>query len=114
MSFGHEREKLIGAAAGKAMSAVATRREDSEDLFAHTRMSLGDHIEELRRHMIKALLGFFLAMIVGFIVSPYVLNWIKAPIEAGMGELYNKRLEETINKQDKLDEDVKNLINARR
>ena len=62
MSFGSNRSNAIIGAAGTAMGAVANRREDSDDLFAHTRMSLGDHIEELRRHMIKALIGFFIAM----------------------------------------------------
>jgi len=114
MSFGSNRSNAIIGAAGTAMGAVANRREDSEDLFAHTRMSLGDHIEELRRHMIKALIGFFIAMIAGFFVSEYVLDYIKAPIEAGMRELYNKRLEETIKKQDELDQKVKDLYNQRR
>src|SRR5437660_12927589 len=100
---------------GKATAAVGaglSRREDGDDLFAHTRMSLGDHIEELRRHMIKALIGFFIAMIAGFFVSEYVLDYIKAPIEAGMVDLYNKRLKKTIDTQDELDVKVKNLINA--
>jgi len=114
MSFGSNRGNAIIGAAGNAMGAVANRREDSGDLFAHTRMSLGDHIEELRRHMIKALIGFFIAMIAGFFVSEYVLDYIKAPIEAGMRELYNKRLEETIKKQDELDQKVKDLYNQRR
>jgi sec-independent protein translocase protein TatC len=114
MSFGSNRSNAIIGAAGTAMGAVANRREDSDDLFAHTRMSLGDHIEELRRHMIKALIGFFIAMIAGFFVSEYVLDYIKAPIEAGMRELYNKRLAETIKKQDELDQKVKDLYNQRR
>ena len=54
MSFGSNRGNAVVNAAGSAINAVTNRREDAEDLFAHTRMSLGDHIEELRRHMIFA------------------------------------------------------------
>jgi sec-independent protein translocase protein TatC len=114
MSFGSERAKLIGAAAGHTMNAVANRREDSEDLFAHTRMSLGDHIEELRRHMILALIGFFIALIVGFIVSPYVLDWIKKPVEDGLQEMYEKRVQKSIKEQDALDQRYKDIVNIRR
>ena len=70
MSFGSSRGNAIVNAAGTAMNAVTNRREDSEDLFAHTRMSLGDHIEELRRHMILAI-GFFIGMILGFFGTVY-------------------------------------------
>jgi sec-independent protein translocase protein TatC len=105
---------LIGAAAGHTMNAVASRREDGEDLFAHTRMSLGDHIEELRRHMIKALIGFFIALIAGFIVSPYVLDWIKKPVEDGLQEMYEKRVQKAIEKQDELDQRYKDIVKVRR
>jgi sec-independent protein translocase protein TatC len=114
MSFGSNRGNAIVGAAGTAMNAVANRREDSEDLFAHTRMSLGDHIEDLRRHMIKALLGFGLAMIVGFFVSPYVLDWIKAPVEDGLNDMYETRLKKVIKNQDALDQKMRDINNMRR
>jgi sec-independent protein translocase protein TatC len=113
MSFGSNRGSAIVGAAGTAMNAVANRREDSEDLFAHTRMSLGDHIEDLRRHMIKALLGFGLAMIVGFFVSPYVLDWIKAPVEDGLNDMYEARLKKVIKNQDALDQKMRDIHNLR-
>src|SRR5260370_37116797 len=102
MVFGSNRGNGVIGAAATAMNGVASRREDGEDLFAHTRMSLGDHIEELRRHMIKALIGFFLALIAGFIVSPYVLDWIKKPVEDGLQEMYEKRVQKSIKEQDAL------------
>jgi sec-independent protein translocase protein TatC len=92
MSFGSERARLIGAAAGHTINAVANRREDGEDLFAHTRMSLGDHIEELRRHMIKALIGFFIAMIIGFFISKPIVEWIDKPVEDGLMRMYDARI----------------------
>src|SRR5260370_32895896 len=93
MSFGSNRGNGIIGAAGTAMGAVANRREDSGDLFAHTRMSLGDHIEELRRHMIKALIGFFIAMIAGFFISRPIVERITKTVEEGLMRLYHKRLD---------------------
>jgi sec-independent protein translocase protein TatC len=115
MVFGSNRADGILGAAAKAMNAVGSRREDSDDLFAHTRMSLGDHIEDLRRHMIKALLGFFVALIAGFFVSPYLLDFIKKPVEDGMADLYAKRMQRINEKQKELDKDIiSSGINERR
>ena len=52
---------------------------DLEDPFAPTRMPLGDHIEELRRHLLRALAGLVVAAVVGFYVSEPVLKFIDAP-----------------------------------
>jgi sec-independent protein translocase protein TatC len=69
-------------------------QNDPEDMFHHTRMSLGDHIEELRRHMIKALLGFGVAMVIGFFISKPVLEFINAPVEKALLEMYEERRNE--------------------
>jgi len=45
-----------------------------DDPFAATRMSLGDHVEELRLRLWKALAGFGVAFVLGFFLSPTVLR----------------------------------------
>lgn len=42
------------------------RRPDPDDVFADTRMSFGEHIEELRTHLIRALVGLLVALVGGF------------------------------------------------
>jgi sec-independent protein translocase protein TatC len=64
-------------------------RED--DLFAATRMPLGDHIEELRRHLLRALAGFAVAVVLGFSVSPEVLEFIKRPVENELAQFQERR-----------------------
>src|SRR5579862_4439490 len=103
MSFGSNRGSAIVNAAGSALNAVTNRREDSEDLFAHTRMSLGDHIEELRRHMILALIGFFIGMVLGFFVSKPIVEQINAPVEQALMRMYNTRIQKA--RQKYLDKD---------
>lgn len=41
----------------------------SEDLFADTRMTFGEHIEELRTHLISAIKGLVFCMTIGFVLD---------------------------------------------
>jgi sec-independent protein translocase protein TatC len=54
---------------------------DPDDFFADTRMSFGDHIEDLRTHLIRAIKGFLIALFVSFFLAKYVLAFIRAPVE---------------------------------
>ena len=63
----------------------------SEDLFAHTRMSFWDHIEELRTHMWKAIYGFAFCMVISLFFGSYAMRFIAAPVEAALVNLYEER-----------------------
>src|SRR5438874_8437635 len=41
----------------------------SEDLFADTRMTFGEHIEELRTHLVSAIKGLVFCMTIGFVLD---------------------------------------------
>ena len=73
------------------LSTVANRIDD-DDLFAHTRMSFGDHIEELRRRMILAMLGFVIALVVGLFVGQPVLDFIQLPVQRQLEGFYDARV----------------------
>jgi len=77
------------------------RLPNDEDFFAHTRMSLGDHIEELRGCLWRAVKWFFLAMVIGVFVSQYVLDFIQAPIRAQLEEAGNKRAQKRLTELEK-------------
>src|ERR1700740_2298462 len=79
-------------------------REDSDDLFAHTRMSFGDHIEELRMRLIRAILGFLAALVIGMFLRQPVLEVIQAPVQRQLEEFYDKRISDM---NTKLDQDAK-------
>ena len=67
---------------------------DSEDIFAETRMSFGDHIEELRTHLIRAIVGFAIGMAISaWPLSQVVMNIITGPVEDQLMEFYNHRVE---------------------
>ncbi len=67
-------------------------RGDDDDLFAHTRMSFGDHIEELRLRMIRAILGFGIAMVIGLLIGQPVMELIQAPVRAQLERFYDARI----------------------
>jgi sec-independent protein translocase protein TatC len=62
--------------------------QHSEDLFADTRMSFGEHLEELRTHLLRALYGFLLGMIACFFIGDAVVEYIKAPVETALGDYH--------------------------
>lgn len=70
--------------------------KDPDDFFAETRMSFGDHIEELRKHLWKAMYGFALALIFSFFIGRPVVDFITRPVKAELREFYNRRVEKTL------------------
>lgn len=67
--------------------------DDDRDLFADTRMSFGDHIEELRLRLWKALAGFGVAFVLGFFLSPTVLRFIADPVDRALARFHRRRIE---------------------
>ncbi len=70
---------------------MSTEHDREEDLLAATRMPMGDHIEELRRRLLRALAGFAVALVLGFYASPEVLDFIKAPVEKELAHFQQRR-----------------------
>lgn len=64
-----------------------------DDPFADIRMALGDHIEELRLRLWKALAGFGIAFALGFFLSPSVLQFLAAPVDRALARFHQRRLE---------------------
>ena len=61
-------------------------REPNEDLFETSRMSFGEHLEELRNVLIRALIGVALACVVGFWFADRVVQVLKKPLVDAMYE----------------------------
>jgi sec-independent protein translocase protein TatC len=83
-----------------------SRKQDyPDDFFAESRMSFGDHLDELRYRMIAAIKGLLLCLVIGFILDGIgssmkwkwfglgkpVLELIKAPVEDQMNTFYDER-----------------------
>jgi sec-independent protein translocase protein TatC len=70
-----------------------TEAPDPEDMFKDTRMSFGDHIEDLRAHLLRALKGFVIGMILGiWPLGSYVLKIIVDPLDEQLYQFELKKL----------------------
>ncbi len=88
--------------------------EYPDDIFADTRMSFGDHIEELRQRMIIALKWLIFFMVIGFVldgvgsalgqpsigIGKPVMVAITEPVKQQVNDFYNRRIERA--RQEKL------------
>ena len=54
---------------------------DPDDMFADTRMTFGEHIEDLRTHLFRAIYGFLLGFVIAIPLGGPVLRFIAAPVE---------------------------------
>jgi sec-independent protein translocase protein TatC len=86
-----------------------SRNSSSEDMFADTRMSFGEHIEDLRRHLIRGLLGFIVALCISFTFGNFVVAWIKAPIKEQLNEFYAHRAASAVKKAEEGDSRLQKL-----
>jgi sec-independent protein translocase protein TatC len=86
---------------------VSTNATPAEDLFAETRMPFGDHLEELRRRLVRAVAGLGVALAVVFLadltgyftgtsigIGKPVMDLITAPVEKSLQRFYDRRLEQ--------------------
>src|SRR5258705_531116 len=69
-----------------------TTLADPDDMFADTRMSFGDHIEDLRSHLLRAIIGFVIAIVVCILppVGPWAIKFITSPVEAQLNAFYDR------------------------
>ena len=76
---------------------TSSQAPDPEDMFSDTRMSFGDHIEDLRAHLIRAILGFVVGMVVSiWPLGPYVLRIIVSPVEDQLDSFEVRKVESDI------------------
>jgi sec-independent protein translocase protein TatC len=80
--------------AGTTMSTGTPN--DPDDFFAETRMSFGDHIEELRTHLWRAIAGFGVALFLSLFIGHHVVRFITAPVEQQLQKFRERRNREVL------------------
>ncbi len=58
----------------------------SRDLFDDTTMTFGEHLEVLRVHVFRALLGVVIAVAVTLFFGDKIFSWLRSPIETALRE----------------------------
>jgi len=67
---------------------------DEDDLFKHTAMTFGEHLEELRSCLMKAVLSLTVGFGIGLWFAPTIVQWIQSPLEIALKEFYSQEAEE--------------------
>lgn len=62
-----------------------------EDLFQDTTMTFGEHLEELRTALFKAVIGLALGVMVGFFLGDWVVALIQRPLVGALGNFYESK-----------------------
>ena len=61
-------------------------RKSDEDLFEESKMSFGQHLEELRQVLFKALIGVGIGCIFGFIFATRVVDFLTVPLDNALNK----------------------------
>lgn len=61
----------------------------AKDLFDESTMTFGEHLEVLRVHLWRAIIGLLIATVFSFFISREVLWWIQAPVTRAMEKFFN-------------------------
>jgi Twin arginine targeting (Tat) protein translocase TatC len=59
-------------------------KKPTKDLFDDTTMSFGEHLEALRTHLIRALIGLVIAAIICLYQGDVIVNFIRRPIDRAL------------------------------
>ena len=62
--------------------------KSDEDLFRESTMTFGEHLEELRQSLFRALLGLAVGVVIGLIFGNWVVMLIQRPLEKALTEHY--------------------------
>ncbi|MDR0870519.1 MAG: twin-arginine translocase subunit TatC [Planctomycetaceae bacterium] len=67
-----------------------------DNLFSETSMSFGEHLEELRKCLFKALYCFAIGSVLGFLLGGYVVDYIQVPVKKSLDVYYRQQSEKQL------------------
>ena len=65
-------------------------RTHNEDLFEGTKMTFGEHLEELRRSLFKAVLALLVGFGIALVFADRVIDYIQTPLRSALKEHYGR------------------------
>lgn len=65
----------------------------NEDLFEDTKMTFGEHLEELRTVLVRGMLGLVGGLLIGLLVANQVVEFIKTPLQQALRKHYGQLAE---------------------
>lgn len=77
-------------------SRVEMVLQPSEDLFEDTRMTFGEHLEELRKTLVKSLIGLAIGCAIGMFFADEVVKYLQTPLETAIQSFLKSQAEERL------------------
>ncbi len=65
-------------------------RKYNEDLFESTKMTFGEHLEELRGSLVKATVALVVGVLIGLIFAGDVVDYVQTPLKAALEDYYTR------------------------
>ncbi|MCL4205402.1 MAG: twin-arginine translocase subunit TatC [Pirellulaceae bacterium] len=94
-------------------------KQPDDNLFAGSTMTFGEHIEELRVCLGRALVGLMFGFLIGLFVANYVVQWIQTPLKKALEDHYIGKAVDDLTKEYSrqgvpLSPEVERFINEKR
>lgn len=74
----------------RPLTRSAVPRQYDEDLFEATKMSFGEHLEELRTALMRALVALVLGILIAFIFAQSLVDYVQTPLRGALKEYYRE------------------------
>jgi sec-independent protein translocase protein TatC len=65
-------------------------RQYNEDLFESSKMTFGEHLDELRAALVKSILAFVIGFIVALLFARDVVRYVQTPLKDALSNYYTK------------------------
>jgi sec-independent protein translocase protein TatC len=75
------------------------RLKSDDDLFQESTMTFGEHLEELRTRLFKALFGLIIGFVLGLFFAKPVVHFIEGPIKSALESHYTKAAQTEVKEQ---------------
>lgn len=70
--------------------------QPNENLFENTRMSFGEHLDELRKVLIRSVIGMALGCVVGFYFANQTVEFLTKPLTDAIGKFHVQQAEKRL------------------
>ena len=71
---------------------------NEDDYFQDSTMSFGEHLDELRRCLLRAVAGLVVGFIIGLFIGGQIVEMVQSPLKRALTSYYQGRTEKEINK----------------
>ncbi|MBX3419790.1 MAG: twin-arginine translocase subunit TatC [Pirellulaceae bacterium] len=81
---------------GAPRTSAGPIRRSGEDLFEHSRMSFGEHLEELRKVLVRALIGLGIGSAVGLYFGNQIIGILLTPLNRSIEKFNQNRARQEV------------------